>query len=139
MNIEGRLVNVSEIEFVGQNSTAKRTIRIETLGNYPGLAEFTLIGDKTTLANNLQPNQRVDIHFNINGRSYQKKDGSGEAFFQDLAAYRINVVSSQSAAFANAPTPPASTATSGQVPAPATGGGIPIEAMTEDELDFLNK
>lgn len=138
MNIEGKLVNVSEIEFVGQNGTAKRTIRIETLGNYPSLAEFTLIGDKTRLADNLTPNQRVDIHFNINGRTYNKKDGSGEAFFQDLAAYRINVVSSQSAAFANAPTPSANTPTGGQVAAPVTGG-IPVEAMSEDELDFLNK
>lgn len=138
MNIEGKLVNVSEIEFVGQNSTAKRTIRIETLGNYPSLAEFTLIGDKTTLANNLTPNQRVDIHFNINGRTYNKKDGSGEAFFQDLAAYRINVVSSQSAAFANAPTPAANTPIGGHVATPVTGG-IPVEAMSEDELDFLNK
>lgn len=120
LSISGIYKGATAIKTVGQNNspTCNFYVDITGWGQQENHAEFQLFGDKTALIQNLEKGQEVKVYFDIRGRKVAKKDGTGENFFQNLNAWKIEKVTRESAALAKQPSPE-----------PITGGG-------KDDLPF---
>lgn len=57
---------------------------------YSDYLQFELYGDKCAILDMYQMGETVKVSFDLRGRKYQKRDGSGEGFFTSLSAYAIN-------------------------------------------------
>ena len=65
---------------------------------YPSTPEFGLYGDKCKIIEGLQKGDEIKIYFNLNGRKYKKKDGSGEGVYTGLGAWKVEKVDLQAQA-----------------------------------------
>ncbi|UBM58272.1 DUF3127 domain-containing protein [Marinilongibacter aquaticus] len=93
LSIEGRFLAAGTIERVGKNNTPKRTFKLDIQGNsmYDNLAEFTLWNTDVSLVENLRKGERIDVHFNLNGRTWQK-DAMTEVVIMELRAWKIEII-----------------------------------------------
>ena len=67
----------------------KRIFWIKTIDpEYPQIIAFELKGDKTFILNNVEVNDRVEVHFNIDGREWRSTQGEIKCF-TSLSAWRI--------------------------------------------------
>lgn len=95
MEITGILKHKGAVKTVGENNDYNvQSIFLDISNNgYENFAEFQLSGaDKVALAMDVQVGDKLKIDFNIKGRSYEKKDGTGKGFFQSLNAFRLTKV-----------------------------------------------
>lgn len=58
-------------------------------GQYSEEIKFQTTGDRTALLDNFAEGQEVTVHFNLKGRGYPAKDGSGTNYFTNLDAWFI--------------------------------------------------
>jgi hypothetical protein len=111
--VTGKFLGAKATQLLGENQFAVRSFYIDLTENeqYPSTPEFQLTGDKVNLVDNLQKGQQVQVKFNIEGRKYTNREGK-DAVATNLRAWKIDLVTTQSAATAQAPAPR-------QAPAPA--------------------
>jgi hypothetical protein len=79
MNQKGTVKHVSEVQVIS-DKFKKRTIWIETDGDYPQTIEFQAANDKCDLLNDIDTGQQVNIHFNLRGREWTNADGVVKVF-----------------------------------------------------------
>ena len=72
----------------------KREFILQTEGDYPQYLQFQLTQDKCPLLDKFNTGQVVTVHFNLQGRSWEK-DGK-TSYFNSLVAWRIEAKGSGS-------------------------------------------
>ena len=84
MQITGTIKTVHDVEHVGQNQTAKRTVVIETDGQYPKTIALTMWKDVATKTYSVGDTLTAD--FDIESREYNGK------YYTDIKAYKTSVI-----------------------------------------------
>lgn len=77
-------------EQFGENKLQKFYVDIDKESKYPQIAEFQIWNNKINISD-LKEGDKIDVHFNINGRKYEK-DGKSY-FFQSLNCWKIEKLS----------------------------------------------
>jgi len=94
---------------------------VGSTSKYPNPVKFTFKKDNCSLLDGVQKNQRVKVHFVVDGRRW---DGpKGTQYFVDLTALKIEVLNADGSS-----TEP--------VPAPAEPSDIPADAGDVDDMPF---
>lgn len=94
MQIKGKIKEIKEVRQITENFKTQNFVLDLTRYNpdtgeeYENYAEFQVNNEKCDLSN-LKVEDRVTVDFNVQGRYFEKKDGSGIAFAQNLIAYKI--------------------------------------------------
>lgn len=97
-SIEGIFLGASKTQLVGKNNDYQiRKFYVDVSRNpeYPSPVEFQLTQDNCVKVDNLKPNQKVEVFFNLEGRKYEKDGKTG--VFNTIKAYKIDVIIRQSA------------------------------------------
>lgn len=99
MEISGRIKSIDALREVGANNFKVQSFRLDltrfdpnTGDEYANEAEFQCAGEKTSILSEVNEGDRVKVQFNIQGRDYEKRDGSGTGFAQNLNVFKIEVV-----------------------------------------------
>jgi hypothetical protein len=79
MNVKGKVKTIGA-EQVISDKFKKRTISIETEGEYPQVVEFQAANDKCDLLNDLETGAEITIHFNLRGREWTNPQGETKVF-----------------------------------------------------------
>ena len=92
MKVTGRILEMQETQQVS-DTFRKRTFVLEYTENpqYPEYISFELIQDRCDLLDNFQPNQDVEVSFNLRGRKWINPEGVTK-YFNSLQAWRIETV-----------------------------------------------
>ncbi|MDR6195196.1 DUF3127 domain-containing protein [Siphonobacter sp. SORGH_AS_0500] len=107
--ITGKFLGAGNAKEVGTNGLIVREFWLDITDNpdWPNTPEFQLKGDKVTLVDNLVKGQQIKVTFRPNGRKFTRKDQT-TGIITTLDAWKIEVISTQSAAIAGrTPTPSA--------------------------------
>jgi len=93
---QGVIHSIGETTEYGSNGFTKREFVIKVTGPdenpaYPNHLAFELIKDKCALMDQYQIGSEIKVHFNLNGRLWQKP-GNPERCFNSLQAWRIESV-----------------------------------------------
>lgn len=97
MEIKGIIHEIEEIrqiteKFSVQNFKLNLTrFNPDTGEEYKNFAEFQNINSKVDL-NNFKLGDRVNCHFNVSGRYFEKKDGNGQGFAQTLNCFKLEKI-----------------------------------------------
>ena len=67
---------------------SKREFVVETQDQYPQLILFQATQDKCALLDNFQPNEQVEVSFNLRGREWTSPQGEVK-YFNTVEAWRI--------------------------------------------------
>lgn len=91
----GTVTEVFPTQVIGTKGFQKREFRIKqkSEGSWPNFASFVLTKDKCDLGDKLQEGAEVNVHFNINGRIWDKGDGSPTRCFCDLECWKVDILS----------------------------------------------
>jgi hypothetical protein len=81
---------------------SKREFVVETQDQYPQLISFQATQDKCALLDNFQPNEQVDVSFNLRGREWTSPQGEVK-YFNTIEAWRIERASNAAPAPQAAP------------------------------------
>lgn len=84
MQITGTIQTVHDVEHVGQNATPKRTVIIETDGNYPKTIALTMWKDVAT--RNYTVGDTLTADFDIESREYNGK------YYTDIKVWKAATV-----------------------------------------------
>lgn len=99
--ITGKYLGAGAIREVGTNKTKIRAFWIDiTQGQHPNTPEFTLMGDKVALVENIEKGKDIEVSFNIKGNKYTNLENK-TSIITNLQAWRISVIKRESAATAN--------------------------------------
>ena len=79
MEVKGRVTQVSEVQVIS-DKFKKRTIWIETEGDYPQTIEFQAANDKCDILDDLEIGDYITVHFNLRGREWTNKEGVVKVF-----------------------------------------------------------
>lgn len=103
--ITGKYLGAGKIETVGDKGYTKRKFWVDITTNeqYPDTPEFELGGDKVNLVDHLKPGDTVQVKFNLRGRKVMSKTLNREVVINNVLAWKIDVVTMQSAAVPRAP------------------------------------
>ena len=102
----GTVTEVLPTQTFGANGFSKREFRVreDRDSQWANIVGFVLKKEKCTLADSLAEGMKVNVHFNINGRIWDKGDGSPTRCFVDLDCWKIDILSKGQTATA-VPTP----------------------------------
>lgn len=93
MEIKGTVKFVSETQHVNE-TFSKRFIVVEVKdGQYAQEIKLEAFKDKTSLFDDTPVGTEVEVHFNLNGRSWTNKQGVTD-WFNSLVAWKIDVLTS---------------------------------------------
>lgn len=92
--VNGVIKSIGDIQQIS-DKFKKREIVIKTNEDYPQDLLFELVQANCELLDNLVIGQTVNAAFNLRGKEYQKKDGSGLGYFNSLQIWKINLVGSE--------------------------------------------
>lgn len=92
--VNGVIKSIGDIQQISEKFK-KREIVIKTNEDYPQDLLFELVQANCELLDNLVIGQTVNAAFNLRGKEYQKKDGSGLGYFNSLQIWKINLVGSE--------------------------------------------
>ena len=85
----GSIVHIGATQQIKETFT-KRAFVIEIGdGNYPQQCQFEVTKDNCKRLDDFKVGDAIRVLFNLRGRGYDKKDGSGRAWFTSLEAWRI--------------------------------------------------
>jgi len=79
---------VCETKEFGTNGFRKRELIGNTEGEYPSVYLFEFANDKADLLDDIQPNDKVTVHYNTRCRRVEK-EGKDDMFFTSLSGWRI--------------------------------------------------
>ncbi|GAB3767680.1 hypothetical protein GCM10028818_00920 [Spirosoma horti] len=139
LTVTGKFLGAKATESLGQNNFLVRKLYVDLTDNpdYPNTPEFQLTGDKVNLVDNLVKGQMIQVKFRLDGRKVTSREGK-DMVITNLRVYKIDVVTTQSAAVAA----PQAQALARQTPAPApamSGPGQYLNQQAEagsDDLPF---
>ena len=86
--ITGQIYDIYPVQQVS-DSFRKREVIIVTMGEYPQHVKIEFTQDRCDALNEYQRGQPVTINYDLRGRLYQKKDGTGEGCFTSVQGWRI--------------------------------------------------
>ena len=92
--ISGTVEHIGATRAVGSNGFTMRDVVLETKApksQYPNPVLVQLKKDKCALADTLKVGNRVTVTFTIDGRKWDKGDGSEPRWFTTLTAWKIAV------------------------------------------------
>lgn len=92
--VNGVIKSIGDIQQITEKFK-KREIVIKTTEDYPQDLLFEVVQANCELLDNLVVGQIVNAAFNLRGKEYQKKDGSGLGYFNSLQIWKINLVGSE--------------------------------------------
>ncbi len=96
LSIRGTFLAASKVQLVGQNQmqTRKFWMELDNGSSYKNFAEFKLLHDNVVKVEDIKKDQEIEVFFKISGRKHvTEKDGEKkELFFQELQAYRIDIL-----------------------------------------------
>lgn len=102
-NIKGIVQSITEQRDINQGKQGKRPFIVQMVtvqstrstasGTFSNTLPIQATGEKLPMLNGIQPGMQVDVDFFVNGREYNKKDGSGVGVFVSLSLAKIIVVS----------------------------------------------
>lgn len=127
MELQGIFLKASEVQtFESGYQNQEFYLDASTFDQFTGekranTLRFQIGGDRISYLNGLKNGDRVKVFFTIKGQFYEKKDGTGKAHFQNLNAYKVEVLESSKP-----------TTTSNQAVAPRT-----LKEEVEEEDDDL--
>lgn len=81
--IEGRIHQVNDVQTF-DSGFSKREFVIETADQYPQMIKFELIKERTTLVDQYNQGDTVNVHFDIRGNEYQGK------YYVNLNCWRLD-------------------------------------------------
>ena len=121
MEIQGQIKVIFATETVGQNGFQKRDLVITTEEQYPNDIIIQFTQSKCALLDTLQVGQRVNVHFNLQGREWTSPQGEVK-YFNTVVGWKIELiqttnVAQQTQQYQQAPqgyTPPAQVPQQGQ-------------------------
>ena len=79
MQQKGKIKQIGD-EQVISDKFKKRTIWIETEGDYPQTVEFQAANDKCDLLNSLEVGAEITVHFNLRGKIWTNPSGEVKVF-----------------------------------------------------------
>lgn len=82
-----KVLEVGEIEEIGQNGFKKREVIGMIEGEYPDYYKFEFVQNKVDVPEDLLPGTYVNISFNIKGKKVEK-DGK-DLYFPTLQAWKV--------------------------------------------------
>ena len=91
MEIQGRIKQIFAPESVGQNGFQKRDLVITTEEQYPNDIIIQFTQSKCVLLDNLQVGQRVNVHFNLQGREWTSPQGEVK-YFNTVVGWKIELI-----------------------------------------------
>lgn len=91
MQIEARIQKIMD-EQVVSDRFRKREFVVQTKEQYPQTLCFEFTQDKTSVLNNFQVGQEVNVEFNIRGREWTPPQGGATRYYTTLQAWRMNAV-----------------------------------------------
>lgn len=91
MEIQGRIKQIFAPESVGQNGFQKRDLVITTEEQYPNDIIIQFTQSKCALLDNLQVGQRVNVHFNLQGREWTNPQGEVK-YFNTVLGWKIELI-----------------------------------------------
>ena len=99
MKITGKILEIKPTQQIS-DSFKKRSFVVEYIENpqYPEFVSFECVQDRCSLLDGFQPDQEVEVSFNLKGRKWINPEGETK-YFNSLQAWRIEAAgSSQPAA-----------------------------------------
>ncbi|MFC2441314.1 MAG: DUF3127 domain-containing protein [Capnocytophaga ochracea] len=91
MEIQGRIKVIFAPESVGANGFQKRDLVITTEEQYPSDIIIQFTQSKCALLDNLQVGQRVNVHFNLQGREWISPQGEVK-YFNTVVGWKIELI-----------------------------------------------
>ena len=91
MEIQGRIKTIFAPETVGANGFQKRDVVITTDGQYPQDIIIQFTQGNCALLDNLQVGQRVNVHFNLQGREWTSPQGEVK-YFNTVVGWKIELI-----------------------------------------------
>ena len=91
MEIQGRIKQIFAPESVGANGFQKRDLVITTEEQYPSDIIIQFTQSKCALLDNLQVGQRVNVHFNLQGREWTSPQGEVK-YFNTVVGWKIELI-----------------------------------------------
>ena len=105
MEIQGRIKIIFATETVGQNGFQKRDLVITTDGQYPQDIIIQFTQGNCALLDNLQVGQRVNVHFNLQGREWISPQGEVK-YFNTVLGWKIELIQTTNVAQSQYQQPP---------------------------------
>lgn len=91
MEIQGRIKQIFAPESVGANGFQKRDLVITTEEQYPNDIIIQFTQSKCALLDTLQVGQRVNVHFNLQGREWTSPQGEVK-YFNTVVGWKIELI-----------------------------------------------
>jgi len=91
MEIQGRIKTIFATETVGENGFQKRDLVITTEEQYPNDIIIQFTQSKCALLDTLQVGQRVNVHFNLQGREWTSPQGEIK-YFNTVVGWKIELI-----------------------------------------------
>lgn len=91
MEIQGRIKTIFATEIVGENGFQKRDLVITTDGQYPQDIIIQFAQGNCALLDTLQVGQRVNVHFNLQGREWTNPQGEVK-YFNTVLGWKIELI-----------------------------------------------
>lgn len=100
MNLKGKIHEIGETQEVS-GTFKKRQVIVEYAENptYPEFIAMEMQQDKTSVLNDYQVGQEVDVDFNLRGRPWTNKEGK-TTYFNTLVIWKIAKIGSAPSAVA---------------------------------------
>jgi len=95
IEITGKIHHIAETVFVTDKFSKREfVLHIEDEKNskYDDFIQLQMTMDNCDRLNGLHFGDKVKVQVNVRGREWEKKDGSGKAYFNTLEAWKIEVV-----------------------------------------------
>lgn len=123
LEFTGSVVKVGEVESFGSKGFTKRNLIIKEAredDKWPNIVPFVLTKDRCSLADGIGEGAKVKVSFVLNGRAWDKGDGSPTRYFCDNQVLKLEILDMGASAGAS------------KVPAPAEPGEESFEGGDED-------
>jgi hypothetical protein len=89
MNIKGNIHLIGETETVGNNGFTKRLVVIETQEQYKQTIPVDFVKDKTSVLDNYEVGDTVDVSVNVRGNEYNGK------YYVNLQGWKIEKIAGE--------------------------------------------
>lgn len=100
--LTGTVKVINDTVQISEKFSKREFVVTETSSMYPQDISFQLTQDKTSLLEGIQPNEQVEVSFNIRGREWTSPQGEVK-YFNSLDAWRIDKVGAGSGIPASGP------------------------------------
>lgn len=88
MKVTGQIVFISDEQPI-KDDLSKKVFVVEYGNEYPRKAAFDCLGDRMAIIDNYKVNDRITVYFNIESRSYTRKDNTN-GIITALVPWRID-------------------------------------------------